>query len=137
MKNKTQFYFLSFTWGIILTLIGLIIAFVLICCGKKPEKWGGCLLFRTKGFDGLNLGIVMIVGQGASEHTKNHEFGHAIQNCKYGPATPFIVHIPSVVRYWYREIKYYWRNLTPPTAYDDAWFEGEASKLGTEAIKYW
>ena len=29
---------------------------------------------------------------------------------------------------------YHAKGIQPPTAYDDAWFEGEATKLGTAAI---
>jgi hypothetical protein len=36
MRNKTLFYVLSWTWGIIMTLIGAIVALVLIIAGKKP-----------------------------------------------------------------------------------------------------
>ena len=46
-----------------------------------------------------------------------------------------MVQIPSVIRFWYREKMYYAKGITPPTAYDDAWFEGEATKLGAAAIK--
>ena len=135
--NKKQFYLLSFTWGIILTLIGAIVAIVFICCGKKPERWGGCLVFRGKVNGGFNLGPIMVVDEDATDYTKNHEFGHAIQNCRYGPATLFIVHIPSFVHYWYRELRYARRGLTPPTSYYDIWFEKEASELGAQEIKNW
>ena len=47
---------------------------------------------------------------------------------------PFVVCIPSAVRYWYREFKYHRKKLTPPTKYDDIWFEGQATKWGSEYI---
>ena len=136
MKNKASFYKLSFTWGIIMTLTGLIIAAVLICAGYKPKRWGGCLCFTVgKGWGGVSFGIVMIVSNTAGEHTKNHEFGHALQNCRYGLAMP-ILSLLSAARYWYRNIRTK-MGLVNKTDYDDFWFEGEASELGEKYIKCW
>lgn len=130
--TKKQFYISNLTWGLPLTLIGLIVALVLICTGHKPKRHGGCFYFNVgKSWGGLNLGLVFLTDERDSEHTKNHEFGHAVQNAKYGLLMPFIVCIPSVIRYWYREIK------KPTTDYDDIWFEGEATKLGNEYINKW
>ena len=57
-----------------------------------------------------------------------HECGHGIQNCIWGPLMIFVVCIPSATRYWYREFKYHRKGLTPPTKYDDIWFEGQATR---------
>lgn len=80
------------------------------------------------------MGPVMITDDTTTKSVKNHEHGHALQNCEYGPFM-IIVSIMSVCRYWYREFKYHRKGLTPPTAYDDAWYEGEATKIGTEFIE--
>ena len=40
----------------------------------------------------------------------------------------FVITGPSIVRYWYRELKYYRKGLVPPTKYDDIWFEGQATR---------
>ena len=136
--NKKTFYALSFTWGIILTILGCIVTAIFLITGHKPKKWGHAWYFEVKensAWSGLNLGPVFIATENASEHTKNHELGHGLQNCKYGLLTPFIVHIPSCIRLWYREFKYHRKGLTPPTKYDAAWFEGEATKLGTEFME--
>ena len=130
--TKKQFYIQNLTWGLPLNIVGFVVAIVLLCTGHKPSKHGGCLYFQVgKGWGGLNLGLVMLTDDKPTEHTKNHEFGHAIQNAKYGLAMPFIVCIPSAIRYWYRQM------VTPKTKYDDIWFEGEATKLGNEDIKKW
>lgn len=140
MKKPTKaiFYILSFTWGLPMTLIGLISALVLICAGYKPKRWGGCIYFNVgKNWGGVELGLFFITDQRDSTHTKNHEFGHAIQNCWFGVLMPFLVCIPSAIRYWYREIRYNRKGITPPTKYDDIWFEGQATALGTKYIEYW
>lgn len=129
MKKHT-FYLLSFTWGLPLTLIGLVVALVLLCLGKKPKKWGWCYCFEIgRYWGGLELGIIFITDKDSSDHTRNHEHGHAIQNCRYGFLMPFIVCIPSAIRYWYREI-----SGNTKTPYDAIWFEGEATRLGTDLI---
>lgn len=132
--NKRDFYTLSFTWGLPLTIIGLIVAFILICTGKKPKKWGWCYYFEIgKSWGGLEIGIIFLTDTTPTNRTRNHEHGHAIQNCKYGLIMPFLS-LSSAARYWYRELRYHRKGLTPPTAYDDYWFEGDATRLGTELI---
>lgn len=39
---RTIYYFLSCTWGFLMTAFGAIIAAVLICLGYKPKKHVGC-----------------------------------------------------------------------------------------------
>lgn len=135
IKNKAAFYTLSFTWGIIMSLIGSIVALVLLILGYRPKKWGHCWYFEVgQGWGGLELGPFFIASKNASKHTKNHEHGHGFQNCKYGPFM-VVISIMSACRYWYREFKYHRKGLIPPTNYDDIWFEGEATKLGTEFIE--
>lgn len=137
MKNKALFYILSFTWGLPMTLIGLISALVLILMGYKPKSWGGCLSFNVgKNWGGVSFGIVMITDESDRVSAKNHEFGHALQNCRYGFLMPFIVCIPSAVRYWYRRIRTR-KGLKNVTAYDAVWFEAEATRLGEKYIGYW
>lgn len=136
--KKSLFYLLSLTWGLPMTLIGIVVGLVLIVIGKKPERWGACFYFSVgKKWGGINLGLITVTCEMPSKHVKNHEHGHAIQNCYFGFLMPFIVCIPSVVRYWYRELKYIRKGLTPPTEYDDVWFEGDATKLGTIYAAKW
>ena len=134
MKKKL-FYILSFTWGLPMTLIGLISACVLFCIGYRPTRYGYCIHFTVgKNWGGLNLGIFIFTDEKTSEVTKAHEHGHALQNCLYGFLMPFIVAIPSAIRYWHREMKYYAKGKNPPTEYDSVWFEGQATKWGTNFI---
>jgi hypothetical protein len=134
IKNKTTFYALSFTWGILMTLAGCIAAAVLMAAGHAPKKWGYCWYFEIgKNWGGLSLGPVFLTSAWPSKHTKCHEHGHSLQNCMYGPYM-VVISLMSACRYWYRELKYNRRGLTPPTKYDDAWYEGEATRLGTEFI---
>ena len=134
--SKFKFYLLSFTWGLPMTLIGCVAALVLLVAGKKPTKYGYCLRFEVGNcWGGASIGFVLITSRTVSTNIKNHEVGHSIQNCYWGILTPFVISIPSVIRYWYRELKYYRKGLTPPTAYDDFWAEADATIRGTEFIE--
>lgn len=135
--KKSLFYLLSFTWGLPMTLIGIIVGTILTIAGKKSEKWGACRYFKVgKNWGGVELGLIFVTDETPTKHTKNHEHGHAIQNCYFGFLMPFIVCIPSAVRYWYRKYREY---IGKPctTKYDDIWFEGHASKIGTIYADKW
>lgn len=137
MLNKKLFYILSFTWGLPMTLIGLIIGTFLIANGIKPQKYGACWHFEVgEKWGGLNLGLVFLTESNPSVYTKNHELGHAIQNCYFGFLMPFVVSIPSIIRYWYRE---YRSRISKPctTGYYTIWFEKYASLLGTDYAEKW
>jgi hypothetical protein len=118
--NKKIYYLLGFTWGIIMNILGALVAAAMTCIGRKPTRHGGSIVYTIgKDWGGLSLGIFSFVSEGASEHTLNHEFGHSIQNAIYGPLFPFIVWIPSVTRYWMIRT-----GKIKVDNYDDAWFEG-------------
>jgi hypothetical protein len=112
-----------------MNIIGLVVAGVMILCGRRPVRYGYGWCFEREGNWGLELGIFFIAPP-SSTHTKNHELGHGIQNIYFGPFTVFVVSIPSVCRFWWRIImtKLGYR---PKTLYDAIWFEGQASKTGT------
>ena len=133
MKNKFVILLLSHTWGIIMTLVGYGVRFILLCCGKKGVQVGFSRVYTVgKGWGGLNLGTTIIVAQGINPSTTiAHELGHGIQNAMYGIFTPFIVTIPSAIRYHYRE-HLYRKKINPKTKYEDIWFEAQATKLGME-----
>ena len=47
---------------------------------------------------------------------------------------PFLVSIPSMIRFWYREavVALKRKTLSQLPTYDSIWFEGTASKIGTQ-----
>ena len=120
------FYVLSFTWGIIMSLIGAIVFLVLMCMGYKPKKYKHLYYIEVgEHWGGMELGCFFLTDKTPTEHTKLHEAGHGIQNIIFGPLMPFVVCIPSAIRYWYR---IYSKKPQPP--YDSIWFEGWATRLG-------
>lgn len=130
--TKKQFYFLSFTWGLIMNIIGGAAALVLMALGYKPRRFRGCLRF-TVGHNrgGVSLGLVIITGRAATEDTLKHECGHSLQNAAYGVLFPFVVAIPSFVRCWIRKIKHK-AGKPPKTTYDAVWFEAQATEWGNK-----
>ena len=130
--NRKLFYALNLTWGLPMNLIGAIVALGLMAVGYRPTRYGECLCFRVgDSWGGVSFGMVMVVSQGGTEDTLNHEHGHAVQNAVYGFLMPFIVSIPSATRYWYR------RTQDPSTLppYDSIWFEGQATEWGNNYMK--
>lgn len=100
------FWILSCTWGIIMTLIGAITALVLLITKHQPKRFGPCIYFEVgKGWGGVELGPFFIISKDAGLNTVRHEAGHGIQNIIFGPLMPFLVCIPSALRYWVRNWK--------------------------------
>lgn len=133
-KHRFLYYLLACTWGLVLTVFGLIVTFGLwiaslfnknikfnkygwiYCCKAGPDYWGG---FET--------GLMFVRDQRSSElHINSHEFSHSFQNCILGPFYIFLVAIPSAVRWWARTL---FPNKTW-SPYDSAWFEDEATQGG-------
>lgn len=134
--SKALFYLLSITWGLPMTLCGAVVALCLLLTGHRPQRWGGCWHFKIGrgNWGGLSLGLVILTSPDVSERTKNHEHGHAVQNCILGPSM-VLLSIGSAARYHY--INYLERTGKTPPRYDGWWFEGEATKIGQECIKLW
>ncbi len=134
ITHKGLFYFLNFTWGLPLNLGGLVVAFLMLITGHRPRRWGPCIYFNVgERWGGAEWGIFFITDKQDSIHVKNHEMGHAMQNCYFGPLMPFLVSLPSLTRYWFRRLG---EKMKKPSrkAYDAIWFEGSATRLGFE---YW
>lgn len=131
------FYILQFSYGIIMNVIGLLVAIFMLLTFHKPHKFGPSVVFITKIMNGsgISFGMFFLVGEEYDDYVIHHESGHGIQNIIFGPLFLFLVGIPSIIRYWYREFKYYRKGLDPKTEYDDIWFEGQATKLGKKIYK--
>lgn len=131
--KRILFYILSFTWGSIMTALGLIVLLFTLPFGKI-EIYHGRLYKRIgKNWGGLSLGCFFLCDKTVDEHTLMHECGHGLQNCLWGPLMLFAICIPSAVRYWYRE--YLSQKNIPLPDYDAIWFENQATKWGKKYIK--
>lgn len=106
MKKKflyIGYWILQCTWGIIMTLIGAIAALILLITKHKPQTIGPNIYFTVgHNWGGVNFGPFFFCCEEAKDSTKHHECGHGLQNIIWGPLMPFIISIPSAVRYWLR-----------------------------------
>lgn len=132
------FWVISLTWGLLLTIIGLLVAVVLMVTGHKPQRFHQFIYFKVgENWGGVNFGPIFIVDKHTHESTWRHEAGHGLQNIMLGPLMPFVVAIPSAIRYWYRvylvKSKKKANFELPP--YDAIWFERWATKLGDKYYK--
>ena len=106
MFSYTIFWILQCTWGIIMTLIGGLVALALLITGHKPHHIGPTIYFKVgKNWGGFEMGGFFICDQNCNKSLMYHECGHGIQNLIFGPLFPFIITIPSATRYWLRKIK--------------------------------
>ena len=119
-----------------MTWIGAMVLLFTLPFGKFGIYHGRIYKRIGKNWGGLELGCFFLCDETAPEHTLQHEAGHGLQNCIWGPLMPFVICIPSAIRYWYRTYTYktnpdkYW---TLPD-YDAVWFEGQATKWGENYV---
>lgn len=132
------FWLASCTWGIIMTFIGAVIALVLLVTGYKPHRFHWYVWFEVgENWGGFSCGGFFFTSKNPSLHTKQHEAGHGLQNIMLGVFMPFIVSIPSMLRYWYREflVRSGKKKYSELSDYDSVWFEKNASELGEKYFK--
>ena len=137
-RRNFLIYILNLTWGLLLNIIGGLTLLILLPFGKV-ERYKGYIFLRFKHNSrsniniyqnfGFNLGLFSFVTIYSRESLLDHELGHCIQNAILGPLTIFLVHIPSTIRYHYRN----WvekRGNDLDSQYDDIWFEASATEIG-------
>lgn len=102
------FWVLQLTWGIGLTLVGGIIAVILMIFGVKPHILKGCIYFEIgKDWDGIGLGAIFISAKGSSEEHKRYLVGHCLLNAIFGVFTILLVTIPYLMSLSLRKFKTY------------------------------
>lgn len=141
VKHRWLYYLLACTWGLLWTLVGLIIsgalALVKLCSGGKVKitfklyHWIYSISVGPNFWGGLEFGLCFLRDQKSRGSLNAHEFGHSFQNCLFGPLFPFLVVIPSATWYWTREAKPV-KNRKP---YDSMWFEDAATQCGLYAVR--
>lgn len=141
--TPSVFYLLSWTWGILMSFIGLCGVGCIKLYGRltnqtfQLEKHGYCYYMSIgETWGGVNFGMFFFTDSHNNLSTRWHEHGHAIQNCFWGPLMPFVVSIPSAVRYWKRFIEYTKTGKVSGPAYDSVWFENDATLTGRKYQDY-
>ena len=125
-----RYYLIQWTWGILPNILGAI-GFLIAAAAKWPiQRYRKAIQILVPwNFGGLSLGMFIFRGV-ANESVLPHEYGHTIQNLRFGPSFLFAIGIPSAIRYWKREFIKDKKSLPP---YYAVWFEGQATQLGKEA----
>ncbi len=104
--QRAGYWLVSLTWGGLMTWTGAFIALVMLLSRHAPQKLGPNVYFEVGlGWGGMEYGAFFFVSKDAGEETRLHEAGHGIQNLVLGPLMPFLVCIPSALRYWMRNCK--------------------------------
>lgn len=116
--------------GWALSLVGYIVYGVLRLFRQKPKDFYGVCPYFTigKSWGGFELGWFFICGKNNGYGTQVHELGHLIQNAKIGGLRMLGLSIASAFRFWKRKI------FGAKEPYDAWWFEGQATKLGSDYI---
>lgn len=127
------------------TLLGLLVALVMLITGHKPFMFGPTIVFSFKGNGnfGFNLGFFVFTSKDGKDSYSllAHEYGHSLQALILGPLWLFVIALPSVIRFYYRRL---YRKIKGNIAfrslpsYDAVWFEGTATKYGEKySLKSW
>lgn len=112
-----------------MNIFGALCLFAAWITGEKIYRCGPYVYAYSKFCKNcaFEAGMFFILGYGC-ESSAPHEMGHGIQNMMFGLLMPFIVSIPSAVRFWIREYKSKKGEVLPP--YDSVWFEHTATVWG-------
>lgn len=115
--------------------IGLISFICLLPFGKIKHYHGRLGIIIGDNWGGLSLGCFFFVCNTCkdNDYILSHECGHGIQNIILGPLFPFLVGIPSAIRYWYQTIRENKGLSNKP--YDSIWFERWATNWGKKYIQ--
>ena len=105
-KLKTiLFWTISYTWGIVMTLVGSLLTLGLLITKHKPFRVGPTVCFEVEWIKGgVSFGPFNLVQVGANPSTVLHEAGHSLQNIIWGPLFLIVIFIPSLTRYWVRRV---------------------------------
>lgn len=128
--SRALFYILSFTWGILCSLLGLVAALTLRALGYYwyPNQYGYVIFLGKPAWGGFTLGPFSFVCPDATPSLLAHEAGHSYQNAIFGPIMALLTLI-SIVHYW---ISCFMPSVQ--NNYYDFWLEKNASQLG-EAMR--
>lgn len=124
--SRTIFYILSFTWGIILSTLGLGATLALRALGYRqcPNQYGYVTYLGNNSWGGFTLGPFSFVEANATPELLAHEAGHSYQNALFGPIAILLTLI-SIIHYW---ISCFVPSVN--ANYYNFWIEANATKLG-------
>ena len=140
VRHRVLYYLVSIVWNFPMFLVGTLITTILgitaIFTKKikfKKYHWVYYISIGPDYWGGFDTALMFIRDhRSVDKYLNTHEWGHSIaQGTWLGPLFPFVVAIPSISRWWARELnkKKQW------PAYDAVWFEDAATQCGNWAAK--
>ena len=134
--KRILFYIVSFTWGGVMSMIGLLAMIFTLPFGEFKIYHGRlCKRIGNPYWGGLDLGCFFFISDFNDDSLLAHEAGHGLQNCLWGPLFPLVIALPSAARYQYRNyISKKYPSVQLPD-YDAIWFEGQATQWGKKYIE--
>lgn len=101
-------YIASFTWGIIASLLGILVLIFSLFSKPRFETFNGCLvIILGDNWGTFTLGPFIFSAASIDKHLFIHEVGHCLQNVLFGPLYIPLMLIPSIIRTKLRKIKTY------------------------------
>lgn len=98
--KKYIFWFVQCTWGILQTLLGLILLIIMsnkIVMHEYYKNASASSMLKSKFTGAISLGAFIICFQSPTEEMYAHEFGHCVQSMILGPLYLFVIGIPSII----------------------------------------
>lgn len=134
-------WFVRLTWGLLDTIVGIFIFLFFVATNRVNgiDIVANTIVVQVdrapnEGGWGLSSGIFIFSNTDTiwnRDHLLFHEWGHSWpQIVIFGPLHLFVVFIPSVLRFQYRNMLIRKGKGDNLPDYDAAWFEGTASRWG-------
>ena len=129
------FYFLSFSWGLLFTMLGYLL--LLLCLPFGKVKVYGDIIFLEfnkpsryypthYGGTGFSLGNVFFVSKNPENSLLKHQLGRCVQYSMLGPLMIFFVMIPMFIRFIF--YKMFFDNKSMP--FRSMWHERLSDYIG-------
>ena len=137
-NHDIVFYILSFTWGSLTSIIGLLLMIPFLITKRVKTFCGRLYGIFPKCFGsgwGFEMGCFFFVSNDCPDnlYMNSHECGHGLQNIIWGPLMLFVISIPSLIRFWY--IRYLYKKSKPNVPdYYSIWFEEQADRWGWDYV---
>lgn len=144
------YHIVHIVWALPTFVFGLFVALFMLLTKHKPHRFGLTIYFVSRSMKGCGFaaGPFFVLSGDCADNLqmKQHEHGHGLQALWWGPLMAFVVCIPSVIRFWYRNRRdarwakrynkqiitreQYLDYILSRKPYSSIWFERQADELG-------